>query len=147
MLLKKEVFSNVVENAPLVSIDFIVKNSLDQVLLGKRVNEPALGFWFVPGGRIFKDESLDTAFARIIKDELGVMIARSAAQFQGVYEHFYDNNVFNRDFTTHYIVLAHTIELNDIPALNNQHSDYRWFDIAELLSCENVHHYTKDYFR
>lgn len=147
MFLEKEIFATVVENTPLISIDLIVKNSMDQVLLGKRVNEPALGFWFVPGGRIFKNETLDNAFSRTVKHELNCKMLRDEAQLLGVYEHFYENNVFNHDFTTHYIVLAHKIELDEIPLLNNQHSDYRWFDIKELLLSQNVHKYTKDYFR
>ena len=56
MLLDKDTFSTVIQNTPLISIDLIVENKKGQILLGKRVNEPALGYWFVPGGRIFKDE-------------------------------------------------------------------------------------------
>lgn len=147
MLLSQEIFASVVKNTPLISIDLIVKNSMGQILLGKRVNEPACGFWFVPGGRIFKDETLDNAFARTVKEELNRVFYRKDALFQGVYEHFYENNFFNNGFTTHYIVLAHRIELNDTPLLNNQHSDYRWFEIEDLLVREDVHTYTKDYFR
>ena len=145
-MLSKEVFSEVVRNAPLISIDLLVRNSDGKVLLGKRVNEPAKGFWFVPGGRIFKDESLDMAFTRTVQAELGLDMKRSDAKFDKVYEHFYDNNVFNDDFSTHYIVLAHKVKIDKLPELNNQHNEYRWFEIEELLKNENVHKYTKDYF-
>ncbi len=147
MFLSRDIFSCVVENTPLIAIDLIIKNQHNQILLGKRVNEPAYGFWFVPGGRIYKDESLDTAFARTVNDELNIEFDRKNAKLQGVYEHFYDNNVFNNDFSTHYVVLAHIIELNNTPLLNNQHSDYQWFEIENLLVREDIHKYTKDYFR
>lgn len=147
MFLSKDIFSTVVQNTPLISIDLIVYNSDGKVLLGKRVNEPALGFWFVPGGRVFKDESLDIAFARTVSEELGLEMQRSDAEFDRVYEHFYDNNVFNTEFSTHYIVLAHKINVDELPELNTQHSEYRWFEVEELLQDENVHKYTKDYFR
>lgn len=147
MFLEKEIFASVVEYTPLISIDLIVKNRMGQVLLGKRVNEPACGFWFVPGGRVYKDETLDNAFCRTVKDELNSVFDRKDAIFQGVYEHFYENNVFNNEFTTHYIVLAHTIEFDDIPLSNKQHSEYRWFEIEKLLASKDVHTYTKDYFR
>lgn len=146
MHLDKKTFSNVVANTPLISIDLIVKNKEGQVLLGKRVNKPAQDSWFVPGGRVFKDEKLDDAFSRIVYDELGIKLSRSSAIFYGLYEHFYDNNVFNDKFSTHYIVLAHVIRLEVLPKLNNQHSSYKWFDIEELLADENVYKYTKDYF-
>lgn len=147
MFLSKDIFSTIVQNTPLISIDLIVRNKYNQILLGKRVNEPALGFWFVPGGRVFKDESLDIAFARTAKEELGLKLQRENAAFDRVYEHFYDNNVFNTDFSTHYIVLAHKINVHKLPELNNQHSQYKWFEVEELLQDENVHKYTKDYFR
>ena len=146
MFLNSSTFSNIIENTPLISIDLIVKNDNGQVLLGKRVNKPALNSWFVPGGRIYKDETLDDAFARIVKDELDLVISRDQASFYGLYEHFYNNNVFNDDFSTHYIVLAHEINISDIPDTNTQHSSYKWFDIQELLADENVYKYTKDYF-
>jgi colanic acid biosynthesis protein WcaH len=128
MLLSKDTFSSVIENTPLISIDLIVENDKSQILLGNRVNEPALGYWFVPGGRIFKDESLDDAFQRTVKEELGLNIERKDSIFDKTYEHFYENNVFNNKFSTHYIVLAHKIKID------------------ELLQDKNVHKYTKDYF-
>jgi len=147
MFLSRDIFSCVVENTPLISIDLIVKNQHNQILLGKRVNEPACGFWFVPGGRIYKDESLDNAFPRIVKDELNITFCRKDAKLQNMYEHFYDNNVFNNDFSTHYLVLAHVIILEHLPILNKQHSEYKWFEMDEILEREDVHKYTKDYFR
>ncbi|MBT4123945.1 MAG: GDP-mannose mannosyl hydrolase [Candidatus Pacebacteria bacterium] len=147
MLLDKDTFSTVIQNTPLISIDLIVENKKGQILLGKRVNEPALGYWFVPGGRIFKDESLDDAFSRTVRDELGLALKRSDAVFDKTYEHFYKNNVFDDKFCTHYVVLAHKIKIDKLPMLNNQHSDYKWFEVDELLQNKNVHKYTKDYFR
>ena len=31
--------------------------------------------------------------------------------------------------------------------VNNQHSDYKWFEVDELLQDKNIHKYIKDYFR
>ena len=39
-------FKTVVENTPLISVDFIIENEQGKYLLGKRVNEPASGYWF-----------------------------------------------------------------------------------------------------
>jgi len=146
-MLEPEVFSEVVKNTPLISIDLIVKNSDDKILLGKRVNEPARDFWFVPGGRIFKNESLDDAFSRICQSELGVSLRREKTDFYGLYEHFYANNVFSDEFSTHYIVLAYQIHLNSVSQVNDQHEAYRWFNMNELLERDDVHQYTKNYFK
>ena len=71
MLLDEDKFLQVIECTPLGSIDLIVRDGYSRLLLGRRKNEPAAGYRFTPGGRIRKNERLDTAFRRICGDELG----------------------------------------------------------------------------
>lgn len=148
MFLDKETFRTVVRSAPLVSIDLVVINSQGQVLLGQRTNPPAQGFWFVPGGRILKNEPIAEAFLRLSKIELGLACDLGDAEFLGVYEHFYTDNFSGTDFSTHYVVLGyrlvHDLDLNSLP--DAQHHSYRWFDVAELLASVQVHDNTKAYF-
>jgi len=146
-MLETKTFSDIIQNTPLISIDLIVTNHENQVLLGKRVNEPAKNFWFVPGGRIYKDESLEQAYKRIVQNELGINNNIPLANFYGLYEHFYDNNVFNNEFSTHYIVLAHKLMVSTEIKVNNQHEAYRWFEVDELLTNSETHPYTKAYFQ
>jgi colanic acid biosynthesis protein WcaH len=146
--LDKDTFSAVIQNAPLISIDLVVKNSDDKILLGQRVNKPAKNSWFVPGGRIFKDETIQDAFKRITKDEIGKAYDISNASFKGVYQHFYDDNVFNDNFSTHYIVLGFELVIKEELSLGTvQHEKYRWFDENELLISDKVYTYVKDYFK
>src|SRR4051812_4136657 len=104
--LDHDIFRCVVQSAPLVSIDLLVRDRRGRYLLGRRKNRPAQGAWFVPGGRVWKDETLDAAFLRLTQAELGRRVARAAAELAGVYEHLYDDNFAGTDFSTHYIVLA-----------------------------------------
>ena len=138
-------FKTIVKSTPLVSIDLIVRNSEGSVLLGKRTNRPAQGFWFVPGGRVLKDESFDYAFKRLIKEELGLNSVES--KFKGIYQHFYDDNFSEDDFTTHYLVLAYEITFNGNLALLpfQQHSRYKWFSEKALLENEQVHEHSRWY--
>lgn len=146
MFLDRELFSSIIEQTPLISIDLIVKNRDEQILLGKRVNNPAKDYWFVPGGRIYKDETIEAAFQRITQDEIGERYLISDANFLGVYQHFYDNNVFNDNFSTHYIVLAFQLPITNRPLTNNQHTSYQWFTQSELVDHDRVYGYVKDYF-
>jgi colanic acid biosynthesis protein WcaH len=147
MFLEKETFKTVIASTPLVSIDLVVKNSLGQYLLGYRNNRPAQGMWFVPGGRIQKDETMDKAFLRLTKDELGQSIPRNDTAFIGPFEHFYQDCVFGSECTTHYVVLAYTVNFTDDLANlpNVQHNQYAWFDREELLLKEDVHLHSKWY--
>lgn len=147
-MLEKEIFAEVVKNIPLVSIDLIVRNPEGNILVGYRNNEPAQHCWFVPGGSIRKNESMNDAFSRISKNELNKEFLREQATFKGVYEHFYKTNFTNSsDFGTHYIVLAHILDIGDYkPVSDDQHKEYRWMSPEEILSNEQVHKYTRDYF-
>ena len=147
--LPRREFLEVVERAPLVSIDLIVRDEAGRVLLGLRRNAPARGFWFVPGGRVCKNETLDAAFARITLDELGVAMPRADARFLGVFEHFCDENAGDLPgFGTHYVVLGHALPQGmSITPPTDQHSEYRWLAADALLDDPLVHAYTKAYFR
>ncbi|WP_350587314.1 GDP-mannose mannosyl hydrolase [Pseudoalteromonas sp. 3-MNA-CIBAN-0064] len=147
-MLPQDVFEVVIRSTPLVSIDIILKNTTGEVLLGKRNNRPAKGNWFVPGGRVLKDEPLDLAFKRLIENELGLK-EEVRSNFKGIYQHFYDDNFLGNTFTTHYVVLAYEVnfngELTSLP--EEQHSDYKWFTQDELLLNDHVHEHTKWYFQ
>ena len=148
--LQEEKFAHVVRHAPLVSIDFILFNQAEQVLVGLRSNEPAKGRYFVPGGAIRKDESLDNAFARILKAELGWEGNRKDADFLGVFEHFYETNRFGDPaYGTHYVVLGYRIQCATPPtiAADQQHAHFAWMSVDELLASATVHENTKAYFR
>ena len=150
-MLSEADFLAVVRLTPLVSIDLIVTDGNRRILVGHRRNRPAQGTWFVPGGRIAKNESLDAAFRRIASNELGVAsMERSAARFFGVYEHLYDDNFAGAEgFGTHYIVLAYAMALSGTVPIGrfDQHSEYQWLLPDELLARDDVHENTKAYFR
>lgn len=145
-----EKFLEIIDSTPLVSIDLVVENSNQMYLLGKRNNQPAEGFWFVPGGRIRKNEKLATAFERISKCELGVGLNFSQAILLGAYDHIYIDNFHNKDgVNTHYVALGYkiTIEKNIQIKTDNQHSEIRWWAKDDLLKNNLVHDNTKNYFK
>lgn len=144
-MLDKETFKTVVKSAPLVSIDFIVKSD-NMILLGNRVNNPAKDYLFTPGGRVYKNEKIVDAIIRIAVNELGVSL-KSIPKFLGVFEHFYDDSIFE-NVSTHYVNLAFEVKIeviSNLPSL--QHDDYKWLTIEELLKSQLVHQYVKDYFK
>ncbi len=141
-------FSTIVAQTPLVSIDLVLRNNAGKVLLGQRNNRPAQGMWFVPGGRILKDEKISDAFTRLTVEELGVDIPVENGRFLGVYEHFYPDNFTGEGFSTHYVVLGYqlTLELDLDRLPHEQHRAYHWWELQELLSSDDVHQHSKWYF-
>lgn len=150
-MLELDTFLRVIDATPLVAIDLIVANGDGAYLLGHRVNRPAQGYWFVPGGRIRKNERLDDAFDRIVRDELGSSgLERSDAELVGIYDHLYDDNFGGAPgISTHYVVmgykLRHKFDLVSLP--NAQHTAYRWATADEIVSDQTVHPNTQNYFK
>lgn len=147
MFLSREVFTTVLGSTPLVSIDLVVQNPQGQILLGERKYRPAQGFWFVPGGRILKNESLADAFDRLTLNELGQAFSITDASLQGPYDHFYNDSVFGDAPSTHYVAIAYQLRVSTLPNLpEQQHSNFCWFNVEELLANTQVHQNTKAYF-
>jgi len=147
--LSESMFKTVVENTPLIAIDLIVENLAGEVLLGRRLNKPAKDYWFIPGGRIFKSETMSDAFNRLARQELNLNLSFDNAVLQGAFEHFYEDSFVDNEISTHYVVLAYNIFLDiDLNALpDEQHHCYKWFDKDQLLASDDVHQFTKNYFQ
>ncbi|WOD10911.1 GDP-mannose mannosyl hydrolase [Halopseudomonas laoshanensis] len=151
MFLDADSFKTVVASTPLVSIDLLVSNHDGDILLGQRLNRPAQGTWFVPGGRIYKNESLDQAFQRITEGELGRVFVRQQDGMLGVYEHFYHDSVFGQGGdapSTHYVVIAYQITLSAEDTLSpppDQHRLYRWWQRNDMAISDQVHLNSKVY--
>jgi len=144
-----QTFKNVVKNSPLTALDLIIFNDENKILLGKRNNAPAKDYYFVPGGRIFKEESLSEALERISYKEICVKFKKSRAKFIGLYEHFYNDNIFNDpNISTHYIVIAVMIKLLSSEKImpDEQNENFIFMTKKELLNSNKVHKYTKNYF-
>jgi colanic acid biosynthesis protein WcaH len=139
--LSNEEFIEVIDRTPLVSIDLVIRDDRGRILLGRRVNEPAAGKWFVPGGRIHKENNVDAAeknidatFESICEKEILEKHSRSEARLINVYTHIYDTNVYKTPgISTHYVVLAHELCLDKPINLTStpQHSEFKWFSREE----------------
>lgn len=69
--LTNEEYKFIYERVVRLCLDFIViKNG--KILLSKRDIDPYKGYWHLPGGMVYKKETIDQAAERILKGELGV---------------------------------------------------------------------------
>ena len=148
-MIDEKQFLKIIDATPLISIDLILEDSQGKIFLGKRVNRPAQGYWFVPGGRIRKNERIADAIKRISSTELNVKISKCDVQLLGAFDHIYNDNYFGEDgVNTHYVVLAYKLKaknnLEIVP--DSQHSEIKWWSRHDLLNAPDVHQNTKIYF-
>jgi len=147
-------FQQAVAALPLVSVDWVLTNPAGELLVGQRLNAPARGAWFTPGGRIRKGEPLAAALRRVAAEELGLAQERALALAQGgkpmgAWDHFYPDAAFSPTVTTHYVNLPYAASLSEaeVNALNlpvgEQHGHWQWLPLA--LAADLVHEHVKPY--
>lgn len=154
--LSNALFSQAVAALPLVSIDLCVTDETGKLLLGKRNNAPAKGWWFTPGARIRKNEPLAQALRRLLRDELALPDAFAArATLMGAWDHFYPDSAFDANTSTHYVNLPHALALasaelrawNPPAGANAQHGEWCWMPLNQAARHERVHPYVQAYAR
>jgi colanic acid biosynthesis protein WcaH len=151
-LLPAAEFAQACAALPLVSVEWVLTNPDRQLLLGQRINAPARGWWFTPGGRIRKNEAFAQAKLRIAQHELGLRAELlDSAVLLGVWDHFYPDSAFSSTVSTHYVNLPHWLQLSwqDVSQLrlqpDEQHAAWQWLDLARAASDEAVHPYVRAY--
>lgn len=149
--LQPDTYVQVVELAPPVSLDMVLPDPDRRILLGYRNNRPAQGTWFVPGGRVGKNETRAEAWLRITHAEIGTRSPGfDRARFLDVYEHLYPDNFAGRPgFGTHYVVLEYKMEVDpdelQLRQSDSQHGGFLWLREAETIVRPDLHPYTKAY--
>ncbi|WP_332897141.1 GDP-mannose mannosyl hydrolase [Haladaptatus sp. CMSO5] len=121
-----EEWHTIVENVPIVSVDLLVVYE-GKLVFGKRQNEPAKDYWFVPGGRVYKGETREEAAHRIAEQELGLEI--EIVESLGAYEHFYDTADVAGVDSKHYLANGYVVTcLSGELEADDQHESLRLFN-------------------
>lgn len=144
-------FEFCLKRMPLVSIDICVVKDNRFVATVLRNKNPAKGYLFTPGGRIFKNESLIEAKCRILKNELGIILNQNKISFIGCLEHFYESSAYSESISTHYICLLYRYELNSDEQISFEyidtsyvgHSELQWVDFTKCFDHLNLHYHAK----
>ncbi|MDE1825529.1 MAG: NUDIX domain-containing protein [Candidatus Micrarchaeota archaeon] len=88
-----EAYALVTQNIPIFTVDVVIKIKKG-VLLGQRINDPAKGYHFTMGSRMFKGEvSFEDVAIRTARDEAGavVEIIRPIGQYNIIFTKAYQN--------------------------------------------------------
>jgi colanic acid biosynthesis protein WcaH len=143
-------FATLAALGPIVSVDLLIQDGPGRgktfrTLLGRRSIEPAKGYWFTPGRRLERGETLAQAVVRLAGEELDMHILAQNATFHSVREHIWTGQGANR----HYIVIVYrllgNVDARELP-VDRGHSEFRWFTRAELYADPEVHRYVKDLY-
>ena len=130
-MIKTEHYDFIIENIPVVTVDMLIMKD-NEILLLKRNNKPLKNIYYTPGGRVLKNECLNDAIKRKMKDELSLNF--NISEPLGIMEEFFKTPDRHNINVLYYCEL---LEKNDIFILNDEHSEIKWFDINNT----NIHEY------
>ena len=152
LVLNRDEYLQAVSLTQLVSIDILVIYG-GKLLVGERTNDPAKGSFFVPGGKVYKNEYLKEALERISENEIGIRLTSRQVALSGIYDHIYENNFRDASCGTHYVCITCLFELDGVEKVNvveaamlNQHQCVEWLDTNRILNHSKVHTNVKNYF-
>ncbi len=125
--ISQDKYKEILEHVPIPCVDIVLKHR-NEFLMIKRTNPPMQGQWWLPGGRIFKGETMEQAAYRKLKEETNIETARIAKKL-GPYETIFPDGPFGIKTGVHSINVVFLMETDDVSKLKHDknHSDQRWF--------------------
>jgi len=124
-------YKRILELMPICCVDLIIYQD-NKILLIKRKDEPCKGEWWIPGGRILKNESVEGAVVRKAKEETGIDI--EIVKLATYYEFFSENSAFgkieNKCHTISLVFLVKVKNKNQKVNLDKTSCDFKWVNPA-----------------
>lgn len=135
--IQPDLYKQIIERMPFACVDLAIERN-GKWLMVKRRQEPAKGEWWVVGGRVYKNETLEAAAKRKAREEVGLEI--ELVRKVGFYETFFKTAkvpVKGGTHTVNVVFLARSRKGQVV--LDKNHSDFRWCSTIE----EGWHPYMK----
>jgi len=129
-IVPEETYKLILAHMPFPCVDIIVATE-NGVLLVWRDNEPAKDQWWLPGGRVFKGETLEECALRKAREE--VNLECSFKRLVHVEETIFETGPWN--IPVHTVNVCALLEPIDdrIPVLDNMHSKIWWLKSLDEL--------------
>lgn len=127
MFIDKNLYEKILDVIPITCVDIIIKNDNDEILLLKRMNEPAKNEYWFPGGRIFKNESIENCIKRKLKEEISSEL--ESFEFIGFSNTEFPTGPFDKP--VHTINLTYSVKIkNKLVKIDGNHEKFIWTNIA-----------------
>ena len=124
----EKIYQEIIDYMPICCIDLVVKCE-NYFLLVKRAQEPCKNKWWLPGGRVLFNETLEQAARRKLKEEVNIRMIKKI-KFLGVGEFRRKKGRFNKP--VHTIASVYLVQVDkkekDNVKIDRTSAEYRWFD-------------------
>jgi len=136
----KNLYKLMLGSFPIPCVDIVVECK-EKFLFLKRTEKPAQGEYWFPGGRLYKNETLEDCIKRKLNEEVGIGSYKLIDQI-GAFETIFDDGPFESqshtiNVTYHVIVDSEEIKKND-----KFFDDYKWiYKDDEIILKHNYNEY------
>lgn len=125
-MIPAERYKMILEEMPIVCIDSVIVNASGEYLLVKRNNQPLKGEYWLPGGRLMKNETLREAVKRKMNQELGIDV--EIEKLLGFFETVFKKTTVDVVGGFHAVSFVFLLKpLQEKIVLDNQSSNWKWF--------------------
>lgn len=124
----------------IISVYAAIRNDKGEFLLLKRSEDSNTnpGKWDLPGGKLEREEILEEAVVREVREETGITIVPVEIAGYVTFE-LPEKRVIAIVYDGGYII-------SDVK-LSHEHTEYSWISLDEILRMHTLPHYFRDFFR
>jgi colanic acid biosynthesis protein WcaH len=142
MFLESEEYERIITVFPRVCVDILLTDTDGRVLLLQRTNQPAIGQWWFPGGRVHIGETRLQTAHRKLREECGLLAGELSEL--GSFDLFFEiGQITYHDVT---ILFQMQVESGTEIAIDAEASSYGWFAPVQCQEL-NLHPYVIDNIR
>jgi len=128
-MIPSDKYESIMRVLPILCVDIIVKTESGKYILIKRKNRPLSGRWWVIGGRVLKDETLEQAAKRKVKEETDLNIKEIRPI--GYYEDTFVANPFGTRFRQHSVSLVFLAIVKENQDVKLDYQSLAWKEVLE----------------
>lgn len=130
----EQTYKDILKVMPICCVDLVITYN-NKFLLVKRAKEPAKGQWWLPGGRIWKNEKIKKAALRKAREETGLDC--EFVKELGVNEGIFSEGPFG--FGVHTIGVVCLLEAKtDKVKMDSNHTEYKWDTKIDVSLDKNI---------
>jgi ADP-ribose pyrophosphatase YjhB (NUDIX family) len=128
---------------PVLIVQAMIRKNTGEYLVIKRAEEPELGTWEFPGGRVDSGETVEKAMEREIKEETGlkVDIERFVGWGQGFGIKLSDGRIIDR-----FVMFFECKLIKGKLSLDHETADHKWASLEELMQFKPLSEPVQDFF-